>query len=404
MNTEFIQEEQASSFLEDFLAGKSTEQTSQSQQSASGSTSFLDDILGKTQQATGESTTEDPALQEAEDTTEKVEGDEEGKTEESVEELLKKKEEKKVEEPKVPEKLFEKLKEEGLAFEYEDGTKPETLEEIAHVLKESRNLTIQKEIEEAWNEKVQSLSPQIQTILKYAESGVVTATDLNNLISQVSYYERVSDLDPKNPEDQEQIVYIHLLNTGLSEEEATEQLNVFKESKSIDKLSEKFYPSLKKTYEAQIRRNFEEQKAKEEMIDAYVQTNAVNVQYFLQNEQAFVPFKLSKDHKVGILELAAKPIAIDPVTNDPVFAYQDYLKGLQSGTEEQYKEFMEIMAFIANKKAYKEKFQSQVTSKTTEKNFKKIMIPEGKASNQLSDEDENDTRMVIRKQKGPWSL
>jgi hypothetical protein len=401
MNTEFIQEEQASSFLEEFLAGKPAEAQPQGVQPPSGSQSILDSILGKTQQATGDSTTDDPALEESEEKTEEEKKEGEEKT---VEELLKDKKEEKVEEVKVPETLFERLKEEGLAFEYEDGTKPQTLDEIAHVLKESRSLTIQKEIEEAWNSKVQALSPQIQTILKYAESGVATATDLNNLISQVSYYEKISELDPKNPEHQEQIVYIHLLNTGLSEQEATEQLNVFKESKSVEKVSEKFYPSLKKTYEAEIRRNFEEQQAKEEMIDAYVQTNAVNVQYFLQNEQAFVPFKLSKDHKVGILELAAKPIAIDPTTNDPVFAYQEYLKGLQSGTEEQYKEFMEIMAFIANKKAYKEKFQSQVSSKTNEKNFKKIMIPEGKASNQLSDEDERDTKMVIRKSNSPWSI
>jgi hypothetical protein len=61
------------------------------------------------------------------------------------------------------------------------------------------------------------------------------------------------------------------------------------------------------------------------------------------------------------------------------------------------------MAFIADKKAYKEKLQTQSSNKATEKSFKKIAIPEGKTNN--SDAQQEYAGPTIKKQtNSAWSL
>lgn len=377
MNTEIfnVQEDQASSFLDQFLSG------------------------GKIELQNQEDNQQKPIV---EGNTETIDEDEPKEvTEDVVQNLVKGKDEEKKKED-VPLVLFEKLHEQGLIFPYEDGSKPETIEEITDALKQSYEVTINQKIEEAWENKISSLSPSIQTIIQYAEYGVATATEINSLIQNVSYFEKVNQFDLTKPEDQEQIVYLHLVNTGLTEEEAVEQLEIYKENKTLEKSAQKFHPSLKKMYENQVRKEFAEKQAKEEDLGRYIQTNATNTSYFLEKEDRFLPFKISKSHKAAVLELAAKPLGVE--NYEPLFGYQQYLKQLQNGTEEEYKEFMEFMTFLADKKSYKEKLSSVVSSKTTKENYKKIAVTEGKTTNKESYQDSYQGPVIRKQSSNPWSI
>jgi hypothetical protein len=379
MNTQFIQEDATSSFLDQFLSGAPIETTE--------TPNILDQLTSANQSG------ENPPV---------VEGEEEkGEEAPKIEEIVN--QEKKEIEKKLPTptEVFDQLQKEGLAFVYEDGSKPETYEEIVEVVKQSRLASIQEEINNAWEEKMNSLTPQVQTIIQYAQSGVTSATELNNLMNQVSYFERVSELDPKIEADQEQIVYLQLLNTGLTDTEAKEQVDILKESKLLERNATQAFPILKKNYEAQVRKTFQEQQEREEGIEQYVQNNAVNVQYFVENEKTFLPFSISKPHKIAVMNLAAKPIGIGE-NYEPIFGYNAHLKALQNGTEEQYKDFMDTMAFIADKKAYKEKIQTQASNKTAEKDFKKIAIP-SKVNNSEA-QQEYDGPTIQKKSNTAWSL
>ncbi len=374
MDTQIFQGDNASSFLDQFLAGTPTETTN--------TENILDQITNTNQS-------------EEESSVEKVEG-EAPKIEDVVNQ-------EKVEEKKLPTptEVFDQLQKEGLAFVYEDGSKPETYEEIVEVVKQSRAASIQEEIKGAWEEKINSLSPQVQTILQYANSGVTTASELQTLMNQVSYFERINELDPKVEVDQEQIVYLQLLNTGLSDQEAKEQVDILKESKLLERNATQAFPILKKSYEAQVRKTFQEQQAREEGLEQYIQNNAVNVQYFVQNEESFLPFKISKNHKAAVSELAAKPVGIGE-NYEPIFGYNAHLKALQNGTEEQYKEFMEIMTFIADRKSFKEKLQTQASNKTAETNFKKIAVPN--KSNNSEAQQEYSGPTIQKRSSTPWSV
>lgn len=394
MNTEMfnVPEEQASSFLDQFLSGDKIEiqQQDNNQQKPI--------VEGNTEAIT--------QGQENEEVVEKKEGEEneEGRDDE-IQNLVKGKESEE-EKPKsntVPEKLFEELHKQGLIYPYEDGTKPQSIEEITDALKQSNDLTIQEKIEDAWNQKMSSLSPSIQTILQYAESGVATAKEIQELTQNISYYEKVSEFDVSKPQDQEQIVFLHLVNTGFSPEEAQEQVDLFRDNKTLDKTAQKFHPSLKKMYENQIKEEFAEKQAKEEDLGRYVQTNATNTSFFLNNEQAFLPFKLSRNHKSAVMELAAKPLGVDE-NYEPIFGYQQYLKQLQNGTEDQYKEFMEFMTFLADRKSYKEKLGNISSSKTAKDNFKAIAVSQGKVTNKETQQESYQGPVIRKQSSSAWSM
>lgn len=167
MNTEIIQEDLASSFLNNFLSETPVEKPE------------IPNLLNQLQKQTS------PTGEVVEASEEKVE---DGKT---VEDLVKGEiETKESINEYTPSTLFDKLVEQGLAYPYEDGSKPETFDEIAEVVKQSKELTLQNELETAWQEKVSSYSPQIQTILQFAEGGITKASELNDFITQVSHYEK----------------------------------------------------------------------------------------------------------------------------------------------------------------------------------------------------------------------
>lgn len=376
MNTQFINEDQTSSFLDQFLSGNKVEEQVKE---------------GEEQKDAVENLLKEEEEKE-EVTKEKID----------LQELVKEEVKEEVKKVPTPSELFDKLVEEGLAYPYEDGSKPESFEEIADIVKQSKNATIEHEVSNAWKQKIESLTPQIQTIIKYAESGVTSVTELNKLMSEVSHFEKVSELDPTVEADQEQIVFLQLLNTGLNEKEAKDQIQVLKDSKLLERTATQVQPILKKTYEAQVRNTFAEQQQREQEIQRYVQDNAINVQSFIENESTFIPFKLSKTHKLAILDLAAKPLGIDD-NYEPVFGYANYLKQLQNGTEEQYKDFMDTIAFIADKKSYKEKFKTEVSNKTNKENFKKIAIPEGKVNNQ-EEQQEQQGITLQKRSNSPWSI
>lgn len=388
MNTELIQSSSGDSFLEGFLKNDMTQQNivqpnGLEQQNL---TDILNQPLNELQ---GQ-----PPLDSAKDDSVS-----------DLEALLKDTESKKEADKNLvidSEKIFDKLHEAGMVYTYEDGSKPKTIEELIDVVKQTKEQTFQEELDNAWHSKLEALPPSIKTVLSYAEQGVTTVEQLKGFMDEVSNYEQILKLDSKNVNDQKQIVYLHLVNTGMPEEDIQEQIRIFEENKTLEKTADRFLPSLQQVYKTQVEDSYREQAARQEDAQRYVQNNVANVQHFLKNEQTYIPFKISKNHKNEVLRLSAKPIGLDP-NFEPVFEYTEHLKRLQNGSEEEYKEFMEIMTFMANRKEYKEKLGTYSSSNSSKEDFKKIAIPNRTSINKDHQEEE-EPRKVIRRTASPWSM
>lgn len=303
-------------------------------------------------------------------------------------------------------KLAETLKEKGLLIPYEDGTLPSTEEEIYNALEQSTQFTAKQVVDNAWREKVESLSPSLLRIHEFAAQGITTAQQIAEFTNVIAQNELVGGLDPKVAEDQEQIVLLQLLNTGLDEKSAREEVADLKARNVLADKATRFFPPLKKAYEDNARKLEIEQQEKVTEQARYVQTNAANVTYFLEKDTDYLPFKIDprdRAYKAEIFNLAGQEVDRTEDGN-PVFGWQRHLESLQYGTEQDYKRFMKFMAFLANDKKYEEGLGKKVASTTKQQEFKKIGTTQGTTVNTLSSEQIQATS-GIKKPDGrqPWS-
>ncbi len=297
------------------------------------------------------------------------------------------------------------LKEKGILEAYEDDSLPEKEDEFIDALSQSVERRANLRIEQAWKEKVENLPDALLRIHEYASLGITNATELNTFINSVAQSEAIGSLDVKNPSDQEQIVLIQLLNTGIDEKSAREEIEDLKERNKLEARAGQYYPSLKKTYDDNIRQAEVDKANSQEELQRYLQTNATNVAYFLEKDVEYLPFKFAandKNYKAQIAQLASQPVDVTP-EGSPIFAWQKQIEALQYGDEKAYKDYMDTMAFLANKEKYKEAIRKQASNTTNTANFKKIKDTSGKSVNTTSAEQEE----IVTKQKPQnraWSL
>jgi hypothetical protein len=335
----------------------------------------------------------------------------ETKTKEEIEAALNKEDDAKKEEEaqvliKDVTKLAENLKEKGLLIPYEDGSLPSTEEEIYNALEQSTQFTAKQVVDNAWREKVESLSPSLLRIHEFAAQGMTTAQQIAEFTNVIAQNEQVGGLDPKVADDQEQIVLLQLLNTGLDEKSAREEVADLKARNALAEKAARFFPPLKKAYEDNARKLEIEQQEKVAEQTRYVQTNAANVTYFLEKDTDYLPFKIDprdRAYKAEIFNLAGQEVDRTEDGN-PVFGWQRHLESLQYGTEQDYKRFMKFMAFLANDKKYEEGLGKKVASTTKQQEFKKIGTTQGTTVNTLSSE-QTQVPTGIKKPNGrqPWS-
>ncbi len=302
-------------------------------------------------------------------------------------------------------KFSEKLKEKELLQPYEDGTFPQTEDEVLDALIQTNEFKVNSTIEQAWKQKVENLPESLQIIHQYAQMGVQTAKELAPFIQQVSQLEAIAQLDPKNAEHQEQIVLIQLLNTNMNEKSAKEEVADLKERGKLEARANQYFPSLKKSYEDNVRQSLLEKQQKEEQFEQYIDTNATNVTYFLEKDLDYLPFKIDKDRalKAKVFDLAGIPV--DRTSDgDPVFGWQKQIESLQYGDEKSYKKFMKLMTFLADDEKYDKNVGKKVESSAHSNTFKKIATTQIKATNNLSQEKEHQTTAKKIDSKAAWSI
>jgi len=326
---------------------------------------------------------------------EKTEGSEE------VDKLLEgqKKEEEKPSFFQTPIELAEKLLAENILYPYEDGTKPQTTEEVIEALKQSSLYNAQQEANKIVEEKFGKYSPALQAVIEYGDNGITSATELQKFIGQVSQFEQIASLDPKNEKHQEQIVYMQLINNGFDDQGARDEIADLKERKRLSGTAEKYHPLLANAYKAQVEKSQFEKRRQIEEEHKYVETNHGNVSYFLEHEDEFVPFKVPKKDKYTAYELAARPVDYTP-EGEAVYGWQRYLESLQFGDEKSFKEYMKIMTFIANSKSYDEGVKKVATNATKTQQFKNINT--GGKSNEFT-KQEPDAPVIRKPSTSAWN-
>lgn len=295
-----------------------------------------------------------------------------------------------------------KLFEDKIIYKFEDDSLPKTYEELKEAINQSTLHNSTEQVNKLFEQRIQSLSPTLQTVLEYGMQGVTSAIELQQIIGKVANYEAVASLDPKNEQHQERIIEIQLLNSGWSEDAVKDEIALYKDSNKLAQKAEQFFPSLQQRAQQDIQQSFlEKQRAIEEQ-NALIDNNATNVQYFLENDSEYLPFKIdSKQHKAAAFNLAAQPVAYDE-QGEAIFGWQNYLKSLQYGTEKDYKTFMKIVNFMANPDYYEKKLGKTASTNAKTDTYKTIKTNQSSPITQGFDEGEKEPR--IQKSASPWTI
>lgn len=256
---------------------------------------------------------------------------------------------------------------------YEDGTVPQTTDELVDAIKQSSLLIAQQQAQEYIKQEIESLPTTIQQIIDYGKGGITTASELKQFINSVSNYEQISQLDPSNEDHQEAIVRMQLINSGFDEATANEQIEIYKETNKLATTAEKLIVPLKETYRKEYQQHLIEKQEKENFLSSQIDTNSVNVRHYLDKEIDYLPFKL-EDNKVkaGVYDLGAQVYEWDDKGN-PVFGWQKKMESLQySANPDEFKTFVKILAFMNDPAFYEKKLGKVVSNATVEKEYKQV--------------------------------
>jgi hypothetical protein len=256
---------------------------------------------------TKEETTEETKSE----TTEKVEEEEKKETKtvskEQIDEILGDNVEEEVEEANTTETkkrgrkaingvsdVFRKLIEEDkfLAFDddkdLEDYTAKDWQELIQANLDERAN-AVRRETPKQFFE---SLPQELQIAARYVADG---GTDLKGMFKALSIVEETRDLSLKSEKDQEHIIREYLGATGYgTQEEISEEIEVWKDLGKLEQQASKFKPKLDKMQEQVVARKLQEQDMKRKQQEQASQNYMANV------------YNTLKDGKVGDIKVDKK--------------------------------------------------------------------------------------------------
>ncbi len=155
--------------------------------------------------------------------------------------------------------LANKLIEKGVIIPFEDDKPLDkyTIQDFEELLEENFKERERKLKEDVPVEFFDSLPEELQYAAKYVADG---GKDLKGLFRQLAAVEEIRSLDPKNENDQEEIIRSYLLATNFGDDDEIEdEINAWKDRNELEQKALKFKPKLDALQENIVSRKLKEQ-------------------------------------------------------------------------------------------------------------------------------------------------
>lgn len=265
-----------------------------------------------------------------------------------------------------------KLIEEGVLFGYDDGSEVKTVDEATQLIKD--NFSNRDEADkEAWKKEYkESLSPQVQAMLHYAEQGAQSATQIADLLGAIKEVEEVAELDPKTPAGQEQIVRQTLKSKGFKDTYIDKQVNILKDlgGTKLQEEADELYPELAEMKSAQVKQRIVDQEERRKSAEAASKVYVSTVKSTLDKETVG-GIKLSREEKAKLYEAVTQPKYVS-LNGAATNLFVKTLEDLQFGEKANYEQFMNIVNYVIDPKGFTEKLKTAVTNDVTDATFRKL--------------------------------
>lgn len=245
-----------------------------------------------------------------------------------------------------------------------------TVEEAKALIKANLAEKEKATIDSAWDMKVKSYSPQVQTILKYAEQGAQSATELLELMQTIKEVEDANEFDVKTKEGQISVIREAYKAKGFKDAYIEKNIKRLEELDALEEEAQELSQELVQLKAGEVKKRLEVQaKREQEAMDAskvYFKT----IQETLSKE-VVNGVKLAKEDKAKIYRALADD-RFTSLSGGKTNEFVKTLEDLQFGKEANYDHFLSIVQFTVDPKGFVEKLKASVKQEVTAETVKKL--------------------------------
>ena len=281
-----------------------------------------------------------------------------------------------------------------IGWEGEDGKFiiPKTFDELKELINENKKYEVEESKKKWETENVEGLSPQVQSVMEYAKAG---GKDVTTLLEAWATVESISQLNPNDVNDAEELVRYDLEFKGLDDDDIEEQVDLLKSSGKIFQKAANLKPKL----EQQEVQRIAEMEALQKQRAEQLQQNKIRY----QNNMSQAIDKTFSDKNISSV---IKHSIFEPVY-ESAFRPGMRVTGFQRGLEElqldpnKNDHFAEVALLVSDRDKFFEVYGNKIKRDVTADTVKKLKF--AKSTNQTA-EDEVSLNQP-RKLKGfraPW--
>jgi hypothetical protein len=265
-----------------------------------------------------------------------------------------------------------------IGWEGEDGkfVIPKTFDELKELINENKKFEVEENKKKWEQDTVEGLSPQVQSIMEYAKAG---GKDVTTLLEAWATVESISQLDPRDINDAEELVRYDLEAKGLNEDDIEEQVDLLKSSGKILQKAVNLKPKL----EQQEVQRIAEMEALQKQRAEQLQQNKVRYQ---TNMSQAIDKTFSDKNISGVI----KHSIFEPVY-ESAFRPGMRVTGFQRGLEElqldpsKNEHFAEVALLVSDRDKFFEVYGNKIKRDVTADTVKKLKF--SKNTNQTADDE-----------------
>jgi hypothetical protein len=259
------------------------------------------------------------------------------------------------------------LAEQGVISLYEDY-EIKTKEDLVALVKDNIQDKLSEVNQNIFQEQLEALPPQFQSIMKYGLSG---GTDVKSLLESWGEAERVFALDITSDTGKEQVVrdYLRLTKYG-SDEEINQDIQTWKDLGTLDKKAEAFKPKLEEHQMRVIA-------AKEKEADDVRQQELQYTQQYIKavgqvlSKEDINGLKLDKQTKQFIYQ-NVQPIYQSQLTGKPIDALEAVVEELKYGQNANPEFYSQLLLFATQPEVFMETLKLQLKNNVTIEQERKL--------------------------------
>lgn len=249
---------------------------------------------------------------------------------------------------------------------FEDG-EIKTIEDAKELIKLNIKQRDTNNEDEWWTDKLKKYSPQVQTILHYAEQG---AKDITPLLQAISQIESTQTYELDTIEGQESIIRETLLEKQFDADEIEDQIATLKETGKLEEKATKFKPQLDNIRVARVQKMIEQQEQRQQQAriasDKYLETITNTLK-----KDTVGSIKLKREDKAKIFESLAKS-NYTSLNGTPTNGFVKALENMQFGENADYEHFLNIVYLAVDKDSFYDKLRNEIKNDVTVENVRKL--------------------------------